>query len=74
MFVYTLSIILAISLSAVAAQNVGQDSKIVTITQGPVRGYKRHDSAIYEFFGIPYATAPTGPLRFTVRKLSIMDI
>lgn len=38
MFVYTLSIILAISLSAVAAQNVGQDSRIVTITQGPVRG------------------------------------
>lgn len=53
----------------VAAQNV-EDSKLVTISQGPVRGYRNAEHDIYEFFGIPYATAPNGTLRFTVSTIS----
>ncbi|XP_061716979.1 esterase FE4-like [Cydia pomonella] len=37
--------------------------KIVQTSQGPVRGYKTGE--IYYFYGIPYATAPTGKRRFT---------
>ncbi|XP_041972172.1 esterase FE4-like isoform X2 [Aricia agestis] len=35
----------------------------VTIDQGPVRGYKTSDG-VFAFYGIHYATAPTGPQRF----------
>ncbi|KAI8421869.1 hypothetical protein MSG28_009801 [Choristoneura fumiferana] len=47
----------------VAAQNV-ENSKLVTISQGSIRGYRNAEHDIYEFFGIPYATAPTGIQRF----------
>ncbi|XP_072936216.1 juvenile hormone esterase-like [Epargyreus clarus] len=36
------------------------DSRLVHIEQGPVRGYKAHDGNFYVFYGVPYATAPTG--------------
>ncbi|CAH2229606.1 jg27436 [Pararge aegeria aegeria] len=39
-------------------------SRLVQLTQGPVRGYKDPDLGIYSFYGIPYATAPTGKDRF----------
>nr|ARM65392.1 putative antennal esterase CXE21 [Ectropis obliqua] len=41
-----------------------RESRVVRITQGPVRGYKDPDSGVYFFQGIPYATAPTGPNRY----------
>nr|AIY69029.1 carboxyl/choline esterase [Chilo suppressalis] len=41
-----------------------QESRIVQISQGPVRGYKDHEENLYTFFGIPYATAPTGQDRY----------
>ncbi|XP_046968111.1 juvenile hormone esterase-like [Vanessa cardui] len=40
------------------------DSRLVEITQGPVRGYKDPIEDIFVFYGIPYAKAPTGPQRF----------
>lgn len=55
---------------AVAAQNV-ENTKLVTISQGPIRGYRNAEYDIYEFFGIPYATAPTGTQRFKVSVLCI---
>ncbi|KAJ0181320.1 hypothetical protein K1T71_003405 [Dendrolimus kikuchii] len=39
------------------------DSKIVKIAQGAVEGYRESDD-IFAFYGIPYASAPTGPNRF----------
>ncbi|CAG4932152.1 unnamed protein product [Colias eurytheme] len=36
----------------------------VNINQGPVKGYKPQGWDIFEFHGIPYATAPTGDDRF----------
>lgn len=41
-------------------------TKLVNITQGPVLGYKAQDAEVFEFYGIPYATAPTGRDKFKV--------
>ncbi|XP_068628578.1 esterase FE4-like [Battus philenor] len=38
----------------------GKESKLVNIEQGPVRGYKEPGDDVFMFYGIPYATAPTG--------------
>ncbi|XP_047990198.1 esterase FE4-like [Leguminivora glycinivorella] len=40
-----------------------RESRIVQTAQGPVKGYKKDD--VFYFYGIPYATAPTGTRRFT---------
>lgn len=40
--------------------------KEVQIVQGRVKGYKSKYGNFFEFFGIPYATAPTGPNKFKV--------
>ncbi|XP_072935739.1 esterase FE4-like [Epargyreus clarus] len=39
-------------------------SRLVNIEQGPIRGYKAPDEDHFVFYGIPYATAPTGTRRF----------
>ncbi|KAL0810967.1 hypothetical protein ABMA28_010261 [Loxostege sticticalis] len=39
-------------------------SKLVNLTQGPVLGYKANDAELFEFYGIPYATGPTGRDKF----------
>ncbi|XP_046964424.1 esterase FE4-like [Vanessa cardui] len=39
------------------------DWRIVNIDQGPVKGY-RESHGNFVFYGIPYATAPTGPNKF----------
>lgn len=56
-------------LLCLAAFTLGEktESKIVQIDQGPVRGYKSSEANIFEFTGIPYATAPTGTDRYKVR-------
>ena len=38
----------------------------VNTTQGPIRGRKHSSGQLYEFFNIPYATGPTGHLKFKV--------
>nr|AQY62711.1 carboxylesterase [Cnaphalocrocis medinalis] len=45
------------------AQSVIED-RVVHIPQGPIRGYKDYDNNIFEFYGVPYATAPTGHHKF----------
>ncbi|KAJ2946246.1 hypothetical protein O0L34_g12285 [Tuta absoluta] len=40
-------------------------SRIVETTQGPVRGYRDPEGGLFAFYSIPYATAPSGPLKFT---------
>ncbi|XP_045761414.1 juvenile hormone esterase-like [Maniola jurtina] len=40
------------------------DSRLVHIAQGPVRGYKDPVEGIYSFYSIPYAKVPTGNDRF----------
>lgn len=40
-------------------------SRLVATTQGIVRGYQA-PGGHYEFLGIPYATAPTGPNKYRV--------
>ncbi|XP_038216132.1 para-nitrobenzyl esterase-like [Zerene cesonia] len=40
------------------------DTWTVNIIQGPVKGYKPSGWDLFEFHGIPYATAPTGQDRF----------
>ncbi|CAG9782833.1 unnamed protein product [Diatraea saccharalis] len=39
--------------------------RVVRTPQGPVRGYKDSEDDIFVFYGVPYATAPTGPRKFT---------
>ncbi|XP_048004505.1 esterase E4-like [Leguminivora glycinivorella] len=51
--------------AAAQAAGPGRQARLVATAQGPVRGYLAAQQDHYEFFGIPYATAPTGPLRFT---------
>ena len=41
-------------------------SRVVNIDQGAVRGYRPQDEDYFVFYGIPYATAPTGPNKFLV--------
>lgn len=57
--------IVVASLSFATAQT--SESRDVTIDQGPVRGYKAPGSNVFDFNGIPYATAPTGTNKFKVR-------
>ena len=40
--------------------------RVVNIDQGPVRGYQPEGEDYFAFYGIPYATAPTGPNKFKV--------
>uniref|UniRef100_A0A0K8TVB0 Carboxylic ester hydrolase n=1 Tax=Epiphyas postvittana TaxID=65032 RepID=A0A0K8TVB0_EPIPO len=47
---------------AASAQGDARESRTVQTAQGPVRGFKTDE--IFEFYGIPYATAPTGKNRF----------
>ncbi|KAL0810969.1 hypothetical protein ABMA28_010263 [Loxostege sticticalis] len=49
---------------AVLGLTVAQESKLVNIAQGPVVGYKVDDADVFSFYGIPYATAPTGREKF----------
>ncbi|XP_047538355.1 cholinesterase 1-like isoform X1 [Vanessa atalanta] len=39
-------------------------SRLVYLSQGPVRGYKDLDLDLFVFYGIPYAKAPTGYEKF----------
>ncbi|GBP82919.1 hypothetical protein EVAR_25552_1 [Eumeta japonica] len=42
------------------------EARVVRIAQGSVRGYRHPTGDFYAFYGIPYATAPTGSLKFKV--------
>ncbi|XP_013196054.2 venom carboxylesterase-6 [Amyelois transitella] len=57
-------LLVSIALSSVVAQNGTEESLEVKITQGTVRGYKKIGSDVFVFYGIPYATAPTGRQKF----------
>ncbi|CAK1600052.1 unnamed protein product [Parnassius mnemosyne] len=41
-----------------------REARLVNIAQGPVRGYKEQNDTLFAFYGIPYATAPTGDDKF----------
>lgn len=47
-----------------------REERLVRISQGPVRGYKEAADDFFGFYGIPYATAPTGKHRFKVGLIS----
>uniref|UniRef100_A0A0K8TV97 Carboxylic ester hydrolase n=1 Tax=Epiphyas postvittana TaxID=65032 RepID=A0A0K8TV97_EPIPO len=55
-------LLLCLALAAASAQGDARESRTVQTAQGPVRGYK--SDGVYQFLGVPYATAPTGPNRF----------
>ncbi|XP_046971788.1 esterase FE4-like [Vanessa cardui] len=40
------------------------ESRVIDTAQGPVRGYKDPTDDVFAYYGIPYATAPTGSQRF----------
>ncbi|XP_023935397.1 cholinesterase 1 [Bicyclus anynana] len=40
------------------------NSRLVYLSQGPVRGYREPEYGVYSFYGIPYATVPKGANRF----------
>ncbi|XP_053606827.1 venom carboxylesterase-6-like [Plodia interpunctella] len=54
--------LISVGIGTVIGQN--EESLVVNIKQGPVRGYKQPDSNVFAFYGIPYATAPTGRQKF----------
>ncbi|KPJ21462.1 hypothetical protein RR48_00019 [Papilio machaon] len=43
-----------------------KEMRQLNIAQGPVRGYKEAGDDVFVFYGIPYATAPTGPNKYKV--------
>lgn len=47
------------------------DFRTVELEQGFVRGEKFWDGDYYEFYGVPYATAPTGRDKYKVSLLII---
>ncbi|GBP72729.1 Esterase-6 [Eumeta japonica] len=49
---------------AAADANPDDNSRIVHTAQGAVKGYRDHKGYFYGYYGIPYATAPTGPHKF----------
>ncbi|XP_032516620.2 esterase FE4-like [Danaus plexippus] len=55
------SVLSALFLSVIAKN---QESRLIKIHSGPVRGYKDPLENVFTFHGIPYATAPTGTQRF----------
>ncbi|KAL4705267.1 hypothetical protein ACJJTC_010286 [Scirpophaga incertulas] len=56
-------VILLLSCKALA-QNDDQDSRDVYIEQGPIRGYKDPNTNVFTFYGIPYASVPTGKHKY----------
>ncbi|XP_050350735.1 cholinesterase 1-like [Nymphalis io] len=40
------------------------ESRVIVTAQGPVRGFKDPNEDIFVYYGIPYATAPTGSQKF----------
>ncbi|XP_011568575.3 cholinesterase 1 [Plutella xylostella] len=46
------------------SSSVEQNSKVVQIHSGLVKGYKNSEWDIFAFYGIPYATAPSGREKF----------
>ncbi|KAL4705254.1 hypothetical protein ACJJTC_010273 [Scirpophaga incertulas] len=61
-----MSMVLATILCAVLAlaRADSRESRLVQTLQGPVRGYKDPVANVFTFYGIPYATAPTGQDRY----------
>lgn len=45
---------------------LAKDVKIVSLDIGDLRGEKYWQGDFYEFYGVPYATAPTGRDKFKV--------
>lgn len=57
--------------------NFFQESPVVVVNEGPLRGMvqKLYDgSEYYSFKGIPYAQPPVGKLRFKVNKITRRSI
>uniref|UniRef100_A0A1L8D6M6 Carboxylic ester hydrolase n=1 Tax=Plutella xylostella TaxID=51655 RepID=A0A1L8D6M6_PLUXY len=64
-YTFFLALLCVLELSYILADvQESVQSKVVKISSGPVRGYKDKKTGIYEFYGIPYASAPTGEDRF----------
>ncbi|XP_046975579.1 esterase FE4-like [Vanessa cardui] len=40
------------------------ESRVIVTAQGPVRGYRDPTDDVFAYYGIPYATAPSGSQRF----------
>ncbi|KAM3955322.1 esterase FE4 [Aphomia sociella] len=56
-------LILCVLVSAIRSEE-GKGKRIVDLDEGPVVGDKYWNGDFYEFYGIPYATAPSGRDRF----------
>ncbi|XP_028170038.1 venom carboxylesterase-6-like [Ostrinia furnacalis] len=56
--------ILLFACLTVTLAKVSDERKFVNLKQGPVLGFMDQDVEVFGFYGIPYATAPTGRDRF----------
>ncbi|XP_075990826.1 para-nitrobenzyl esterase-like [Anticarsia gemmatalis] len=57
------ALLLLFVVKAVISQST-DDTWLLNIPQGPIRGHKDPGGGLYAFYNIPYATAPTGTDRF----------
>ncbi|KAG7305179.1 hypothetical protein JYU34_009210 [Plutella xylostella] len=57
-------LLFVVNLLQVCHSSEEENSKLVQISSGRVRGYKNQEWDLFEFHGIPYATAPTGVNKF----------
>lgn len=53
---------------------LGENIRIVELDEGPVSGEKYWNGNFYEFYGVPYATAPTGRDKFKVSVLYLLNL
>ncbi|CAG9789483.1 unnamed protein product [Diatraea saccharalis] len=61
MFIY---LFILIFITNILCEDTVEEFRIVELPEGYVRGEKYWNGDIYEFFGVPYATAPKGQDRF----------
>ena len=62
------SILVYLSTISIVTSGYNQ-SLVINIPQGPVRGYRGPEGHYFVFYGIPYATAPKGHDKFKVSNI-----
>ncbi|CAH0406090.1 unnamed protein product [Chilo suppressalis] len=60
---WTRWLLLLVAITIVSSEE--RIERIVQTPQGPVRGFKEPEYDIFAFYGIPFASAPTGPHKFS---------
>lgn len=64
----SMKVVLLIVIVCATISRCEEQERVVRILQGLVRGYKDQENEVFAFYGIPYATVPTGEHKFQVNS------